>query len=171
GASATRRRPIDWIILHGHPPITYVCCHILWAMGGGALVGAGRGALARRIAAFDNDGLHFARAVAAESRGTVIFRRGEARDALLEGRKLDHDKPLELGRPFHHLIAATAREHLAAELGNDARHEIGVLLVFDRIVDLGWGTQMGRHVVSSLACALGPPLAVTGQAVPANVES
>src|SRR6516164_3294568 len=101
--------------------------------------------LARRIAAFDHDGLDLARAVAAEGRGAVVFGRGEAGDALLEGRKLDHHEALELGRSFHDLIAAAARKHLAAELGDDGRHEIGVLLVFDGIVDLRPRNPISRH--------------------------
>src|SRR6516165_7426798 len=101
--------------------------------------------LARRIAAFDHDGLDRARAVAAEGRGAVVFGRGEAGDALLEGRKLDHHEALELGRSFHDLIAAAARKHLAAELGDDGRHEIGVLLVFDGIVDLRPRNPISRH--------------------------
>src|SRR5262245_53172040 len=52
---------------------------------------------------------------------------------------------LELGRSFHDLIAAAAREHLAAKLGDDTRHEVGVLLVFDRIVDLRPRNPIGRH--------------------------
>src|SRR5262249_46404600 len=114
--------------------------------------------LARRIAAVDHDGLDLARAVAAERRGAVVFGRGEAGDALLEGRELDHHEAVEFGRPFHYLIAAAAREHLAAELGDDGRHQVGVLLVFDRIVDLRPRNPIGRHgdvlarVVSCLSC-------------------
>src|SRR3954470_7123893 len=37
------------------------------------------------------------------------------------------------------------RHHLAAELGDDARHEVGVLLVFDGIVDLRSGNPISRH--------------------------
>src|SRR6516162_2643350 len=101
--------------------------------------------LARRIAAFDHDGLDLTRAVAAEGRGAVVFGRGEAGDALLEGRELDHHEAVEFCRPFHDLIATAAREHLAAELGNDGRHEVRVLLVFDRIIDLRPRNPIGRH--------------------------
>ena len=48
-------------------------------------------------------------------------------------------------RPFHDLVAAAARQHLAAELGDDARHEIGVFLVFDGIIDLRSRNPIGRH--------------------------
>ena len=101
--------------------------------------------LARRIAGFDHDGLDLTRAVAAEGRGAVVFGRGEAGDALLEGRELDHHEAVEFCRPFHDLIATAAREHLAAELGNDGRHEVRVLLVFDRIIDLRPRNPIGRH--------------------------
>src|SRR5215469_7560392 len=101
--------------------------------------------LARRIAAFDHDGLDLARAVAAEGRGAVVFGRGEAGDALFEGRELDHHEAVEFCWPFHDLIAAAAGEHLAAELGDDPRHEVGVFLVFDRIVDLRPRNPIGRH--------------------------
>src|SRR6516164_10147598 len=101
--------------------------------------------LARQIAAFDHDGLDLARAVAAEGRGAVVFGRGEAGDALLEGRELDHHEAMEFCRPFHDLIAAAAGEHLAAELGDDLRYEVGVLLVFDRIIDLRPRNPVGRH--------------------------
>src|SRR6266851_1052825 len=85
--------------------------------------------LRRGVAACDHDGLDLARAASAEGRRPVIFRRGEAGDALLEGGELDHHEALKLVRPFHDLKAAAARQHLAAELGDDARHQIGVLLV------------------------------------------
>src|SRR5271165_2782908 len=118
--------------------------------------------LARRVAAFDHDGLDLAPAVAAEGRGALVFGRGEAGDALLEGREFDHHEAVEFCRPFQDLIATAAREHLAAELGDDSRHEIGVLLVFDRIVDLRPRNPIGRHgdflarMCSCLSCL--PPI-------------
>jgi hypothetical protein len=67
----------------------------------------------------------------------VVFGRGEAGDALLESGELDHHETVEFVRTFHDLVATTAREHLAAEPGDDVRHQIGVLLVLGGIVDLG----------------------------------
>src|SRR6478609_5648683 len=97
------------------------------------------------IAAFNDDSLDLAGTLAAKGGSTVVFRRGEAGDALLEGRKLNHHEALELVGAFHDLIAAAARHHLAAELGDDTRHEVGVLLVFDGIIDLRSGNPIGRH--------------------------
>jgi hypothetical protein len=94
--------------------------------------------LVRRVAAFDHDGLDLARAVAAEGRGAVVFGRGEAGDALLEGREFDHHEAVEFCRPFQDLIATAAREHLAAKLGDDSRHEVSVLLVFDPVYVLNY---------------------------------
>src|SRR5262249_35448421 len=122
---------------------------ILWPTGGAPLVGgpAGQQWLTCCVAGFDNNSFDFARAAAAEGRGTVVFGRGEAGDALLEGGKLDHHEAVELGRPFHDLAAAAARKHFAAELGDDTRHEVGVFLVLGRIVDLGSRNPVGRHDV------------------------
>src|SRR5262249_4489213 len=107
-------------------------------------------ALRRRVAAFDHDGLDLARSFAAEDRSAIVFGRGEAGDTLLERGKFDHHETVELVRPFHDAVAAAAREHLAAALGNDAGNEIGVFLVFDRIIDLGSRNPIGRHVSSSI---------------------
>jgi hypothetical protein len=102
--------------------------------------------LLRRIAAIDHDRLHLAGAVgAAEGGGFVVFVGLEAGDALLEGRKFDHDEALEFLRPLHDLIAAATRQNLAAVFGDDGRHEIGVFLVFDRIVDLRARDPIGWH--------------------------
>src|ERR1700747_1624821 len=114
--------------------------------------------LARRIAAFDYDGLDLARAGAAEGRGAVVFGRGDAGDALLEGWELDHHEAVEFCRPFHDLVAAAAREHLAAELGDDGGHEVGVLLVFDRVINLRPRNPIGRHgdVLAGVCSGLHP---------------
>jgi hypothetical protein len=42
---------------------------------------------------------------------------------------------VEFIRAFHDLKTAAARQRLAAEFGNDARHQIGVLFVFDWVDD------------------------------------
>jgi hypothetical protein len=49
-----------------------------------------------RLAGVDHDGLDLARARAAEGRGGVVFGRGEAGDALLEGRKFDDNEAVKL---------------------------------------------------------------------------
>ena len=54
--------------------------------------------LFRRLAAFDHDGFDFAGASPAEDAGVVVFGRIETSDALLERRKLDDDKAMELVR-------------------------------------------------------------------------
>src|ERR1700736_5535283 len=95
--------------------------------------------------AFDHDGFDLARPAAPECRGGVVFRRFEACHALLEGRKLDDDETVKLVRPFHDLEAAAARQHLAAELGDDPRHQIGIFLVFDRIGDVRTCDTIGWH--------------------------
>jgi hypothetical protein len=41
--------------------------------------------------------------------------------------------------------------NLAAELGDDARHQIGIFLVLDRIVDLGTRDPIGWHLQVSIA--------------------
>src|SRR5205085_5172586 len=78
----------------------------------------GRGLAHRHT--FNHDRFHLARAVAAEGRSPLVFRRCEAGDALLERGEFNDDEAVKLVRPFHDLVAAAAREHLAAELGNDA---------------------------------------------------
>src|SRR6516165_3132155 len=90
-----------------------------------------------RIATLHDHSLHLAGSGAAKSRGRVIFGRREAGDALLERRKLDDDKAVEFVRPFHDLIAAAAGKHFPAVLGDNGWNEIGIVFVFDRIVDLG----------------------------------
>src|SRR5258708_39898013 len=85
--------------------------------------------------AFDHDGFDLARAAAPECRGGVVFGRFEAGYTLLEGRKLDDDEAVKLVRPFHDLEAAAARQHLAAELGDDPGHQIGKFFVFCRLRD------------------------------------
>ncbi len=56
--------------------------------------------------------------------------------ALLQGRKLNHNETVEFVGTFHDLEAPAARQHLAAEFGDDAGHQVGILLVLDRIIDL-----------------------------------
>src|SRR5207244_2235860 len=48
---------------------------------------------------------------------------------------------------FHDLKPAAARKHLAAILGNDAGNEVGVLFVFDRIIDFRARNPVGRHPI------------------------
>src|SRR5262245_44520489 len=102
-------------------------------------------ALTGRVAAVDHDGFDLAGTAAPKRRGRVVFGRGEAGDTLLEGRKLDHYETVEFLWTFHDLVTAAARQHLAAELGDDRGHAIGVFLVFDGIVDLGPCHPIGRH--------------------------
>ena len=52
--------------------------------------------LLRRLQSFDHHDLDFAGAASAEGRGLLVFLGCEAGDALLEGRKLDDHKALEL---------------------------------------------------------------------------
>jgi hypothetical protein len=101
--------------------------------------------LSRRIAAFDDDRLHLSGAGAAERGGFVVFVGLKAGDALFEGRKLDHHEALKLVRAFHHLVAPTAGQNLAAIFGDDGRHEVGIFFVVDRIVDLGARDPIGWH--------------------------
>ncbi len=54
----------------------------------------------------------------------LVFGRLEAGDALLEGRKLDHDEAVEVVRALVDRVAAAARENLAAMLGDDRRHKV-----------------------------------------------
>src|SRR5687767_4643464 len=85
--------------------------------------------LFRGVSALDDHELDDAAGGAAEARGFLIFRRLEARDALLQGGELDHDEAVERLRAFHDLILATASEHRAAVLLHDGRDPIGVPLV------------------------------------------
>src|SRR5665213_1915764 len=96
--------------------------------------------------ALDHNGLDLTGSAAPECRGSIIFRRGEAGDALLEGRKLNHNKALEFIGAFHDLKLAPAGQHLAAEFGENAGNLVGVFFVFDRVVDLGTGNPISRHV-------------------------
>ena len=58
----------------------------------------------RRVAAFDDNGLDFARPVgSAERGGGFIFFRFEAGGAIGKGRKLDHDEAMKVLRRDHHL--------------------------------------------------------------------
>src|SRR5579885_3100654 len=97
--------------------------------------------------ALNHDRFDFTRTAATEGGRAVVFRRLEARHPLLESGKFDHDETMEFVRTFHNLKSAAARKHLAAELGDDGRHQIGVLLVFDWIVDFGTGNPVGGHVL------------------------
>src|SRR5436190_207652 len=99
----------------------------------------------RGVAALDHDGLDLAGAVTAEGRGLVVFRRGEAGDALLEGREFDHDETVKLVRPFHDLETPPARQDLAAIFGEDRRQAVGVFLVFGRIDDARARDPIGWH--------------------------
>src|SRR6266446_5173946 len=113
----------------------------------------GRHAASCRIAAIDHDGLDLAGTAAAEGGGPVVVLRGEAGHALLEGRKLDHHEAMEFARPLHDPVAAAPRQDLAAVFGDDARHEISVFLVVDRIVDLRARDPIGGHVDLTAATA------------------
>ncbi len=101
--------------------------------------------LLRRLDSLDDDGLDLAGAAAAECGGLGVLVRGEAGDALLKGRKLDQRETLKLLRAFHDLEAAAARQNLAAVLGEDGRHLIGVFLVLGGIVDPGARDPIGWH--------------------------
>src|SRR5664280_3496891 len=80
-----------------------------------------------------------------ECRGLVVFRRCEAGGALLQGRKFDHDEAAEFGGALHDLETPAARQHLAAELGDDGGHQVGVFLVLDGIVDFRTRNPISRH--------------------------
>src|SRR5579862_8047509 len=99
-----------------------------------------------RVATFDHDGLDLAGAIgAAEGGGLVVLVGREAGDALREGRKFDHHEALKFWRPFHDLELAAAGQNLAAKFGDDRRHQVGVLLILDRIVDLRARDPIGWH--------------------------
>src|SRR5262249_15028766 len=68
--------------------------------------------LRRGITGFHDDGFDFAGAVAAESRGVVIFPGFETGDALLERRKFDHHETVEPVGTFQDLEAPAAGQHL-----------------------------------------------------------
>jgi len=57
-------------------------------------------------------------------------------DCSLEVRELDHDEAVKFLRALKHLEFAATRQNLAAELLEDVRYELGVLLVLIGIVDL-----------------------------------
>src|SRR5262245_16947145 len=103
------------------------------------------GDLFRRLSGFDDDGLHLAGAGPPESRRLVVFRRGEAGHALLQGGKFDHHETVGFVRPSHDLEAPPAREHLSPALGDDAGHQAGVPLVLARLVDLPPCNPAGQH--------------------------
>src|SRR5262249_60775348 len=95
--------------------------------------------------AFDHDGFDLAGAATPEGGGCIVFRRSEAGDALPEGRKFDHDEPMEFVRPLHDLETSTPRQNLAAELRDNGGNQIGVFFVFDRIVDLRTRNPVSGH--------------------------
>src|SRR5215813_1825922 len=110
----------------------------------------GRRAWARRWVsdALDDDDLQLARAVLlAVRRGLKIFGRFVAGDRLLEARELDDDEAAEFLRALEDLELAAARQELAAELLEDAWHEVGVLLVLIGIVDLRARDPIGDHLI------------------------
>src|SRR5450759_4982905 len=92
------------------------------------------------------------RAAAFRRSGAVVFRRCEAGGALLQGRKLDHDEAAEFGGALHDLETSAARQHLAAELGDDGGYQVGIFLVLDRIVDFRTRNPISRHVLAPGQC-------------------
>ena len=76
-----------------------------------------------RLNALDHDGFDLTGSTAPERGGFIVFRRSEAGDALLEGRKFDHDEPMEFVRPLHDLETSAARQNLAAELRDNGRNQ------------------------------------------------
>src|SRR5674476_483640 len=99
-----------------------------------------------------------------EGRGAVVFRRCEAGGALLQGRKLDHDETAEFGGALHDLETSAARQHLAAELGDDGGYQVGIFLVLDRIVDFRTRNPISRHVLAP------GPVSYTHLTLPTNRE-
>ena len=65
----------------------------------------------------------------------VVFRRAEAGDTLLECRELDDDEAVKRIWTLEYLETAAPREDPSTVLCDDAGHEVGVLLVGDRIFD------------------------------------
>ena len=59
-----------------------------------------------------------------------------AGEGLLEARELDDDEAVEFIGALEDLELAAARQDLAAERLQDARHQLGVLLVLIGVVDL-----------------------------------
>src|SRR5258705_12655143 len=87
--------------------------------------------------ALDDGDLQLARAVLlAVRRGLEVLGRFVAGDRLLEARELDDDEALEFLRALEDLELAAAGQKPAAELWEDAWHQLGVLLVLIGIVDL-----------------------------------
>src|SRR5215472_15352730 len=105
--------------------------------------------MCRRVSdALDDDDLQLARAVLlAVRRGLKVLRRFVAGDRLLEARELDDDEAVEFLRAFEDLELAAARQDLAAELLQDARYQVGVLLVLIGIVDLRARDPIGDHLI------------------------
>ena len=88
-----------------------------------------------RVTALHDDGFDLAPSIAAESRSLIVFRRGETAHARFQSGKFDHDETVEFLWSFHDLVAPTASQDLTAMLADDRGDLIGILLVFDRIVD------------------------------------
>jgi hypothetical protein len=55
------------------------------------------------------------------------------------------NETVELVRPLHGLVAPAARQHLAAMLGDDGGHKVGVFLVFHGVDDAGPCDPIGWH--------------------------
>src|SRR5258708_37593530 len=110
---------------------------------------AATASLRRAFSRLDHHQLVLPRLVpAAERRRLLVFRRVEARDALLEARELDDDEAVEFLRAFEGLVAPAAREHLRAVLREDRGPAVRVLPVFHGIVDFGARYPIGGHRVS-----------------------
>src|SRR5215470_13430590 len=98
--------------------------------------------------ALDDDDLQLACAVLlAVRRGFEVLGRLVAGDRLLEARELDDDEAVEFLRALEDLELAAARQELAAELLEDAWHQVGVLLVLIGIVDLRARDPIGDHLI------------------------
>src|SRR4029453_9250947 len=89
--------------------------------------------------------LYFAGAAAAEGRGAVIVVRGKAGYRLFKCREFDHHEAMKLLRSLHDLMASAARQDPAPVSGENIRNQIGIFLVFNRIVDLCARHPIGRH--------------------------
>src|SRR5258708_1449616 len=66
---------------------------------------------------------------------------------LLEARELDDDEAVEFLRALDDLELAAARQDLAAELLEDAWHQVGVLFVLVGIVDLRARYPISDHLI------------------------
>src|SRR6195256_4722759 len=103
--------------------------------------------------ALDDDDLQLGGAVLlAVRRGLKVLRRFVAGDRLLEARELDDDEAVEFLRALEDLELAAARQDLAAELLEDDRSQVGVLLVLIRIVDLRARDPIGDHLILHANC-------------------